>query len=112
MYNNIHDINDTGRSKGVQQHTKRYITPKHNTGRSKGVQQHTKRYITPNLSYTQVYNNILNITTYIMLEDLKVYNNIQNDILHQNIILEDLKVYNNIQNDILEDLLHQNITSI
>ena len=33
------------------------------------------------------------------MEDLKVYNNIQNDILHQNIMLGDLKVYNNIQND-------------
>ena len=28
-----------------------------------------------------------------------MYNNIQNDLLHQNIILEDLKVYNNIQNE-------------
>ena len=27
-----------------------------------------------------------------------MYNNIQNDTLHQDIILEDLKVYNNIQN--------------
>ena len=48
-----------------------------------------------------MYNNIQNDILHqnIILEDLKVYNNIQNDILHQNIILEDLKVYNNIQND-------------
>ena len=54
-----------------------------------------------------MYNNIQNDILHqnIMLEDLKVYNNIQNNILHQNIMLEDLKVYNNIQNDIL----HQNI---
>ena len=46
-----------------------------------------------------MYNNIQNDILHqnIILEDLKVYNNIQNDILHQNIILEDLKVYNNIQ---------------
>ena len=35
-----------------------------------------------------------------------MYNNIQNDLLHQNIMLEDLKVYNNIQNDILHQILH------
>ena len=48
-----------------------------------------------------MYNNIQNDILHqnIIMEDLKVYNNIQNDILHQNIMLGDLKVYNNIQND-------------
>ena len=48
-----------------------------------------------------MYNNIQNDILHqnIIMEDLKVYNNIQNDLLHQSIMLEDLKVYNNIQND-------------